>query len=110
MSTHLTRMFSALGEPHRLAIVDQLLSDGEKSAGDIVARLPLSAPAVSRHLKVLCDAGILDRRVEKQRRIYSARPDMLATINRWTMDHEAFWAGSLDRLERALELGGENDE
>jgi len=109
MTGNLSRAFSALGDRTRFAIVDQLLRDGEKSAGEIVDSVSLSAPAVSRHLKVLHSAGVLDRRVARQKRLYTVRPDMIRAINRWTMDHQAFWSSALDRLEQALNKDGLDD-
>ena len=106
MSGEMHKMFSALGDKTRLVIVERLLEKGEASAGDLVAATDISAPAVSRHLKVLTDAGLIARRIDKQRRIYSANPVTLRAINQWTMDHEAFWSAGLDRLEQALEGSG----
>lgn len=100
--TDLTTTFSALGDPTRFAIVERLLRDGEQSAGALTRQVALSAPAVSRHLKVLREAGIVDQRVERQKRIYSVRPQALQTVNNWTLNHREFWQTSLDRLEMAL--------
>jgi len=94
--------FAALGDPSRLAILEQVLAEGEQSAGALSAQLPVSAPAVSRHLKVLCDAGLLVRRVDGQRRLYTANPRKLRQLSEWMQSHRAFWEPSLDRLERAL--------
>ncbi|MGI9394354.1 MAG: ArsR/SmtB family transcription factor [Boseongicola sp.] len=96
---------AALGDPTRLAIVESLLDDGEQSAGEICARVTVSAPAVSRHLKVLCDAGLLRRRVDRQRRFYSANPTGLGAINDWFELHVQFWTESVDRLQVAVEQG-----
>lgn len=95
--------FAALGDPTRFAIVDRLLAEGEKSAGDICRQVSVSAPAVSRHLKVLCDAGVLVRRADRQRRLYSANPVAMQSIHRWAISHREYWEGSLDRLQRAIE-------
>ncbi|MSU89761.1 metalloregulator ArsR/SmtB family transcription factor [Rhodobacteraceae bacterium 2CG4] len=95
--------FAALGDPTRFAIVERLLAEGEKSAGEICGVVAVSAPSVSRHLKVLCDAGVLVRRAERQRRLYSANPAALQSIHRWAISHRQFWASSLDRLQRAVE-------
>lgn len=102
MTRSLPLVFSALGDPTRFAIVERLLADGEVSAGEIAATLPISAPAVSRHLRVLQEAGAVTRRVDKQRRLYSAEPATLRAISQWVQDHRAFWERSLDRLEAAL--------
>ncbi|MCR8726763.1 ArsR/SmtB family transcription factor [Frigidibacter sp. ROC022] len=95
-------LFSALGDPTRLAIVERLMTEGELDAGTIQAALPISAPAVSRHLDVLKRAGLVTRRAEKQRRLYAVRPEALTTISQWTMSHREFWDTSLRRLELAI--------
>lgn len=100
--TDLTTTFAALGDPVRFAIVQRLLDQGRLSAGDLQDVAEISAPAISRHLKTLREAGIVTRTVDKQRRIYAINPDSVQAIHRWTMDHTEFWAGSLDRLESAL--------
>jgi len=99
---NLTETFSALGEPTRFAIVERLLNEGELSAGSLQKGLFISPPAVSRHLKVLRSAGVVRRRVDRQRRMYSVRPEAVQTISAWTMSHREFWQSSLDRLERVL--------
>lgn len=108
MSPSLPLVFAALGDPTRFAIVERLLAEGEVSAGAIADGLPISAPAVSRHLKVLHEAGAITRRVDKQRRLYAAEPATLQAISQWTQDHRAFWERSLDRLEAALARQGED--
>ncbi len=102
MTGSIHHMFSALGDRTRLSIVETLLANGEANAGALVATTNISAPAVSRHLKILTQAGVITRRVDKQRRIYAVNPATVRAINRWTMDHHAFWSASLDRLEEAL--------
>ncbi|WP_075996043.1 ArsR/SmtB family transcription factor [Salaquimonas pukyongi] len=98
----LVSTFSALGDPVRFAIVERLLGEGELSAGDLQDSASVSPPAISRHLKVLRQAGIVDRRIEKQRRFYSVRPEAVQAISAWTMSHREFWEASLDRLEAAI--------
>jgi len=95
-------VFAALGEATRFAIVERLLKEGALSAGEIQRGAGLSPPAVSRHLRVLHDAGLLDRRVARQSRIYSVRPSAVEGICAWAMSHREFWQASLARLERAL--------
>lgn len=94
--------FAALGDPTRFAIVERLLVEGELSAGEINEGVAISPPAVSRHLKVLREAGVIEQRVDAQRRIYAVRPEAVRTISAWTMSHREFWHASLDRLEAAL--------
>ncbi len=99
----LPEAFSALGDATRFAIVDRLLREGEMSAGKICADVAVSPPAVSRHLKVLCDAGILIRRVDRQRRLYAPNPEAMRDIAQWTLSYRKFWETSLDRLQLALD-------
>ena len=98
----LHHVFSALGDPTRLAIIERLLRDGEASAGSLQDIAAISAPAFSRHLKVLYDAKIVTRRVEQQKRIYAVRPEALLSIGSWTIAHREYWQSSLDRLDNAL--------
>ena len=100
--------FSALGDPTRFAIVEKLLKQGELSAGDLQNAADISAPAISRHLKVLRKAGVIQQRVDKQRRMYSVQPAVVQTIHDWVIDHRQFWKASLDRLEQALAREGLN--
>lgn len=99
----LTATFSALGDPTRFAIVERLLQDGAQSAGELQDVAQISAPALSRHLKVLREAGVLTRKIDRQRRIYSVNPDALTSISGWAQSHEDFWKKSLDQLASALE-------
>ncbi len=101
--------FAALGDATRFAIVERLLTEGELSAGNLNDGVGISAPAVSRHLKVLREAGIVVRRIDKQRRLYSVRPQAVLAINRWIGSHRAFWEASLDRLAAALDRDLEPD-
>ena len=72
--------FAALGDSTRLAIIERLLANGELSAGDLQDVADVSAPAISRHLKVLRDAGLVNRRVDAQRRIYRVDPHAMEAI------------------------------
>lgn len=94
--------FAALGHPVRLAIVERLLKKGELSAGDLVARGDMSAPAMSHHFRVLRDAGIVTQRVDAQRRLYAVRPEAMRAIGKWSLTYRQFWEQSLDRLDAAL--------
>ena len=98
----LARSFAALGDPVRFAIVERLLTQGARSAGELQDLAEISPPAMSRHLRVLREAGLVERRVDGPRRIYSANGPALAEIGAWTISHQAFWAASLDRLETLL--------
>ncbi len=93
--------FAALGNATRLAIVERLLAEGELSAGALQAD-NITAPAMSRHFKVLREAGIVVRRVDAQRRLYAVKPEAVREISDWVLNFHEFWAGSLDRLDAAL--------
>lgn len=99
---NLVATFAALGDPTRFAIVERLLSEGALSAGQIGEGSSISAPAISRHLKVLRQVGLITQTVDRQRRIYAVAPESVQAISRWTKSHEAFWTASLDRLDAAL--------
>ncbi len=100
--SNLHRTFSALGNATRFAIVERLLQEGELSAGDLQDVGAISPAALSRHFKVLRKAGIVEQRVDKQRRIYSVRPEAVQAIGAWSMSYRDFWQGALDRLDVAL--------
>jgi DNA-binding transcriptional ArsR family regulator len=101
-TAELADTFSALGDATRFAIVERLLNEGELCVGRLRQGLTISPPAVSRHLKVLRRAGVIQQRVDGQRRMYSVRPEAVLTISAWTMSHRDFWQSSLDRLEQVL--------
>lgn len=100
--SQITETFAALGEETRFAIVERLMKEGELNASELQEGMTISPPAISRHLKVLREAGIIRRRIDRQHRIYSVRPQSLELISAWTMSHREFWQASLDRLEKAL--------
>jgi DNA-binding transcriptional ArsR family regulator len=91
-----------LAEPHRRTILE-FLRDGERPVGDLVAVLQMSQPAVSKHLRVLKDAGLLDVRADAQRRLYRIRPEPLAELDEWLASYRHFWSTHLDRLEDHLD-------
>jgi DNA-binding transcriptional ArsR family regulator len=92
---------AALAEPRRQQILDLLLT-GPRPVGDLVAALSVSQPAVSKHLRVLREAGLVDVRVDAQRRLYSIRPDPLRDLDEWLGPYRRLWATRLDALERHL--------
>jgi DNA-binding transcriptional ArsR family regulator len=94
--------YAALAEPHRRQILD-LLRAGERSVGDLVVRLKLSQPGVSKHLKVLREAGLVEVRPDGKRRWYGLRAQPLAEVDAWLEPYRAFWSDRLDALERHLE-------
>jgi DNA-binding transcriptional ArsR family regulator len=91
-----------LGDTSRLAIIG-LLREGERPVGELVERLPLSQPAVSKHLRVLKGAGIVEARVAAQRRLYRLRPEPFAELDAWLADYRNLWNRHLDRLEAHLD-------
>jgi DNA-binding transcriptional ArsR family regulator len=97
---------TALADPTRRQIVE-LLARGERAAGEIAGRFALSAPAISQHLKVLREAGLVRMRVQGQRRIYRLDPRGLGEAEDWLRRVRQFWNQSLDALER--ELGESSD-
>ncbi|MFT4959208.1 MAG: DNA-binding transcriptional ArsR family regulator [Paracoccaceae bacterium] len=103
----LTFAFSALSDSTRFGIVEHLMDHGETLAGELVAGTGMTAPAISRHLKVLRDAGLVTNRAVGTKRYYSVRPDGLRAIADWTLSRRAFWESSLDRLEAAISLDEE---
>jgi len=94
--------YAALAEPHRRQILD-LLRGGERSAGSLVDRLELSQPGVSKHLKVLREAGLVAVRADGRQRMYALAPQPLAEVDAWLEPYRVFWSGRLDALERHLE-------
>jgi DNA-binding transcriptional ArsR family regulator len=94
--------FQVLAEPSRQAILD-LLRDGERPVGELVDRLQLSQPAVSKHLRVLRDAGMVQARADAQRRLYRIRPEPLAELDAWLATYRRLWTTHLDRLEEHLD-------
>jgi DNA-binding transcriptional ArsR family regulator len=97
-----TSTFDVLAEPTRRRILD-LLRDEERPVNDLVGRLELSQPGVSKHLKVLREAGLVEVRREAQRRLYRVRPEPLAEIDEWLAPYRRLWASRLDALERHLD-------
>ncbi|MBO2450807.1 helix-turn-helix transcriptional regulator [Actinomadura barringtoniae] len=94
--------FEVLAEPRRRQILD-LLRGGEQPVGELVERLALSQPTVSKHLKVLRGAGLVEVRRDAQRRLYRLRLEPLAEIDAWLAPYRALWSASLDALERHLD-------
>jgi DNA-binding transcriptional ArsR family regulator len=93
--------FTALSDPTRRRIVE-MLADGERPVGEIAAEFDISAPAVSQHLRVLLQAGVVAVRRDAQRRIYRLEGEGLSEIEAWISRVRRFWSGRLDRLETAL--------
>src|SRR6267154_5174943 len=100
--------FQALAEPNRFQIVELLL-EGPRPVGDMVHRLRLRQPQVSKHLRVLSDAGLVDVRVDAQRRIYALRPEPLQELEAWLERYRRIWESNFQRLDSLLE-GLKDDE
>jgi len=94
--------FAVVAEPNRRAILSLLLSR-ERSVGDLEHALRLPQPSVSKHLRVLRDAGFVESRVEAQRRLYRLRPEPLMELDEWLAPFRRFWSKHVDALERHLD-------
>ncbi len=108
--------FDVVAEPNRRAILSLLLSS-ERSVGELERELKLSQPSVSKHLKVLREAGFVESRIEAQRRLYRLKPEPLMELDAWLAPFRRYWSRQIDALERHLdkmdkssETGEKNDE
>lgn len=93
--------FDVLAEPNRRRILDLLLA-GERPVGDLVDALAVSQPAVSKHLRILRDAGLVAVRGDGQRRMYRVRPEPLQAVDEWLRPYRELWSLRLDALEAHL--------
>ncbi|KZK87938.1 HTH-type transcriptional regulator [Pseudovibrio sp. W64] len=109
--TNLPEVFGALADPTRFAIVERLLNEGDLPVGQLAEPFKMSAPAISRHLKLLESAGLIERRVEKQWRVCALKKERFADLHQWIERYQAFWNTSFDRLEALLDKqqGEDND-
>ena len=94
--------FAVVAEPNRRAILSLLLSS-ERSVGDIERELRLPQPSVSKHLRVLREAGFVESRIEAQRRLYRLRPEPLMELDAWLAPFRRFWSKRVDALEQYLD-------
>jgi DNA-binding transcriptional ArsR family regulator len=94
--------FTIIAEPNRRAILS-LLAAAEQSVGDIEAQLGLPQPSVSKHLRVLREAGFVESRVDAQRRLYRIKPEPLMEIDAWLAPFRRYWSAHVDALERHLD-------
>ncbi len=101
--------FEALAEPSRRQLLDAV-RDRELSVGDLVNVVGLSQPGVSRHLKILRDAGLVTVRLSAQRRLYRARADALLELEEWLAPYRRYWSLRLDALGQHLERSAESEE
>lgn len=95
-------VFRALSEPHRVQILDALRG-GERPVGHLVERTGLSQPAVSKHLRVLKDAGLVESRIDAQRRLYRVRAEPLEQLDQWLEPYRLLWEQRLDNLAQHLD-------
>jgi DNA-binding transcriptional ArsR family regulator len=102
-------VFEVLAEPNRRRILD-LLGPFECSVGELVGRLGLSQPAVSKHLRILREAGLVEVRVDAQRRLYRLQPEPLRAIDEWLAPYRMLWAARLEALEQHLDAIDDGDE
>ncbi len=108
MTTPAGDVIEVLAEPNRRRILD-LLKDGERTVGELVGELGLAQPTVSKHLRTLRGAELVEFRVDAQRRLYRIRPEPLAALDAWLAPYRRLWNASLDRLEQHLEEGTHHD-
>ena len=95
-------VFEIIAEPNRRAILNLLVSS-EQSVGEIEQHLGMSQPTVSKHLRVLRDAGIVESAVDAQRRLYRLKPEPLQEVDAWLAPFRRFWSTHVDALERHLD-------
>jgi DNA-binding transcriptional ArsR family regulator len=95
-------VFEVIAEPRRRAILS-LLASSQQSVGDIERQLGMPQPTVSKHLRVLREAGFVEAKVDAQRRLYSIKPEPLREIDAWLEPFRQFWSARVDALERHLD-------
>jgi len=98
----LDHVFAALSDPTRRAIVERLLASGDLTVGEIAKPFRISAPAITRHLQVLENAGLIEKRIDRQFRVVRARPEALRPIGSWFERQQRHWSDAFDRLEAAI--------
>ena len=94
----------ALADESRRTVLE-ILRDHPASAGDLAAALPIARPGVSRHLRVLRDAGLVEVRQDAQRRIYTLRPEALVEVDQWLGEYRRLWENRLDALHTEIARG-----
>ena len=102
-------VFEIIAEPNRRAILSLLISS-EQTVGAIERQLGMPQPTVSKHLKVLRDAGFVESTVDAQRRVYRLKPEPLQEVDEWLAPFRRFWSAHVDALERYLDRMDEPDE
>ena len=94
--------FTVIAEPNRRAILS-LLASSDRCVGDIERELGMTQPTVSKHLRVLREAGLVEAEVDAQRRLYRIKPEPLKEVDAWLAPFRAFWSAHVDALERHLD-------
>src|SRR5712664_1004035 len=94
--------FAIIAEPNRRALL-KLLVTSERSVGELERRLRMPQPSVSKHLRVLREAGFVESRVDAQRRVYRLRPEPLMELDSWLAPFRRFWSAHVDALQRHLD-------
>src|SRR5580765_2603762 len=100
--TPMESAFAILAEPNRRALLT-LLATSERSVGELERQLRMSQPSVSKHLRVLREAGFVESRIDAQRRVYRLRPEPLMEVDSWLAPFRRFWSAHVDALERHLD-------
>ena len=95
-------VFEIIAEPNRRAILSLLVS-AEQSVGDLERQLSMTQPTVSKHLRVLREAGVVEATVDAQRRLYRLKPELLQEVDEWLAPFRQFWSAHVDALERHLD-------
>jgi DNA-binding transcriptional ArsR family regulator len=99
---NLDHVFAALADPTRRAILERLLASGDLTVGEIAKPFRISAPAITRHLQVLENAGLIEKRIDRQFRVVHARPEALRSVGSWFERQQRHWSDAFDRLEAAI--------
>jgi DNA-binding transcriptional ArsR family regulator len=94
--------FAVLAEPSRRAIL-RLLAAADRTVGDLESELDLSQPSISKHLRVLREAGFVEATIDAQRRVYRIRPEPLQEVDAWLAPFRRYWSAHVDALERHLD-------
>lgn len=95
-------IFGAIADPTRRALLDRL-RDGEQPVKQLAQPFEMSLPAISQHLQVLCEVGLVSQRRSRRQRLYQLNPERLKQVSEWVSDYEQFWQNKLDALGEYLE-------
>jgi DNA-binding transcriptional ArsR family regulator len=109
-ATRLDRTFHALSDGTRRSMVQALAGGEARSAGELGRRFRSAQPTISKHLKVLEEAGLVEREVAGRVHLFRLRPQQLREAERWIARHQAFWTGAVDELERLLAEAADHEQ